>query len=228
MTLTATDRSVLMADDDPRHGTTAGYNAHYELQSPICGPCRLAKRRYDKRRIMRGGQLKVSSLGARRRIQALQALGYSRRDIAEAAGYGRAHAALKWALDGDAITAATALRIYTAYDGLCMTLATNPRAERVRKHAAARGWPPPLAWTDIDDPAEQPTDWHYREDRRALVSELLNDGHGISEVLRRLDMSRNSFHIWCSRHDMTAEYLALVSREYGAGGVNQHTFEAAS
>ena len=33
----------------------------------------------------------------------------------------------------------------------------GPRADRARHTARINGWPPPLAWDDIDDPDETPT-----------------------------------------------------------------------
>lgn len=35
---------MTFADDDPRHGTTAGYQQHRVQQVPMCAPCRAANR----------------------------------------------------------------------------------------------------------------------------------------------------------------------------------------
>lgn len=202
-----------MRADDPRHGTMAGYNAHTRSGFPICGSCRLAKRRYDKRRIMAGG-FKVSTLGSRRRVEALRALGYSLNDIAAAAGYKPVHSAIKYVMTAETMTASTAARIDRAFEALCMTPATGPRAGRNRRHAARMGWPPPLAWADIDDPNEQPENWHYiPNDRGDALAELEAMGFGISEVCRRLELRRDNLERWCQRNGMAATFSRLVARE---------------
>jgi hypothetical protein len=64
------------------------------------------------------------------------------------------------------------------YERLCMTLPTDRYAKRTRAHAARKGWAPPLAWDDIDDPAERPAG-RYNERRHhddidpAVVDRLL-------------------------------------------------------
>ena len=39
-----------MTEDDPRHGTTAGYAAHRRNGTPICDPCRAANNRRPTKR----------------------------------------------------------------------------------------------------------------------------------------------------------------------------------
>lgn len=39
-----------MLPDDPRHGTTAGANAHYAARVPLCQPCKDSRREYQKTR----------------------------------------------------------------------------------------------------------------------------------------------------------------------------------
>lgn len=145
-----------MSPDDPRHGTIAGVNVHQRTGTPTCEPCRRAKMRYEKRRILAGGRTKVSAVGTRRRIQALRALGYSLRELAEDGGWNTGHAALKYPLVAETITADTARRVAEIYERLSMTPATGPRATRSRKLAVRNGWAPPLAWDDIDDPDAAP------------------------------------------------------------------------
>lgn len=54
--------------------------------------------------------------------------------------------------------------IVAAYERLHMQPAPEGRgASRARNRAIALGWAPPLAFDNIDDPDEQPTDWEYRE-----------------------------------------------------------------
>ena len=70
-----------MTPDDPRHGTLAGHSAGCR---DLC--CYRAKLRYDKARKYdrhNGRPRKVSSLGSVRRLNALRALGWSMRAIAD-------------------------------------------------------------------------------------------------------------------------------------------------
>lgn len=54
------------------------------------------------------------------------------------------------------IQQATDQWVRDVYDRLSMTLPTTHFANRTRAHAEKMGWPPPLAWDDIDDPNERP------------------------------------------------------------------------
>jgi hypothetical protein len=50
----------------------------------------------------------------------------------------------------------TAERIAAIYESLCMVVPTGPYALRNQRIGERHGWPPPLAWDDIDNPYEQP------------------------------------------------------------------------
>ena len=93
--------------------------------------------------------------GTIRRIQALMALGHPAPRIAQATGdptatkitiYNALHAD-QW------VTLTTRNLIIRAYEALSMTPGTSTWS---RNHATKRGWAPPLAWDDIDDPTERP------------------------------------------------------------------------
>lgn len=147
-----------MTPDDPRHGTVAGHIAHQREGGNYCQPCITAKARYDKRRkwdAANGRSYTVPSLGARRRVQALQALGWSRQRIAEEAGW-TSSGALRYVTRSDTMTRATFDRILAAYERLCMMRPDDMGADRARTWAKRHGYAPPLAWTDIDDPDELP------------------------------------------------------------------------
>lgn len=149
-----------MTPDDPRHGTTAGHNAGCRLEC-----CRAAKLRYDKRRrweARQGHARLVDNTGTRRRIQALAAIGHSVPDIATHAGV--SHRTLNGLDRTTRVTPAIARAIAETYETLCMTPATHPYALRNRRIAARKGWPPPLAWDDIDNPHEQPKGVVYADD----------------------------------------------------------------
>lgn len=151
-----------MPPDDPRHGTHAGYVQHTrfpELNGKACDACRLANAAYQRgrERDKRMGQPRtVPALGARRRVQALQRLGWSLRMIAAEAGWNTPEA-LQYVLRNHSITRRSYLRIKAAYERLCMTVPPHCSATvRARMRAERAGFPPPLAWDDIDDPDEVP------------------------------------------------------------------------
>lgn len=100
----------------------------------------------------------VPAVGSMRRVQALNAIGYSLVDIAERTGIG-------WPAFSDLtlgkyqfVRARNAVLIDRVYRELQMTPAPPSRgASYARSRAAKRGWPPPFAWDDdIDDPGAQP------------------------------------------------------------------------
>lgn len=102
----------------------------------------------------------VPTLGARRRLQALQAVGWSVQKIAERASLDR-QALDKIMAGGERTQARTARAVRDAYDQLWSatppveTAADKVARSRSLARAAAAGWPPPLAWDDesLDDPA---------------------------------------------------------------------------
>lgn len=144
-----------MTPDDPRHGTTRGFHAGCR---EVC--CRRAHARYEKKRRLdrlRGGRA-IPALGAQRRIQALMRLGWMATDIAEEAGWGRDHDNyVRRILKGQKgkptrwLERATDATIRDVYERLSMRLPEmNQYRARTRAKAEAAGWPPPLAWDDID------------------------------------------------------------------------------
>lgn len=110
----------------------------------------------------------VDATGTRRRIEALSAAGFPHTAVAaqlavskESVGYFRT---------ARRVHVATARRIAAVYDEL--TAQPTPAgwsADRTRREAAARGWPPPIAWDDdIDDPEARP----MAEDHSADLDEV--------------------------------------------------------
>lgn len=148
-----------MLPDDPRHGQSAGYNAGCR-----CADCWRAKQRYDKSRRWElqetGKYRKVSSVGTVRRIQALQRLGWAVPVMAKRLGL--SHQALYDIGRYPTVYATTRDRIIALYDELSMVLpepattAEKVSVSRARNNATRKGWPPPLAWDDIDDENERP------------------------------------------------------------------------
>jgi hypothetical protein len=173
----------MIAADDPRHGLVAGHNAGCR-----CDPCDLAKYRYDKQRKaelhVTGQRRTVPTYRITRRIEALQALGWSLRLIAAEAGVTHSHLHEKagrkfsWRTTFDAID--------EAYQRLSMTLPPETTAGersgavRTRNSAHRKGYAPPLAWDDIDTDEEpnaspQNADWEHEVDE-AMVLRVVNEG----------------------------------------------------
>ena len=94
----------------------------------------------------------VDSLGTRRRIQALNALGWSDRAIGEHVGmYGQEVYAVKRYKQ---VTQRMRERIETVYDALSGSVPPVSKSSVQAKAAAKRrGFVPPLAWNDIDTDA---------------------------------------------------------------------------
>jgi hypothetical protein len=100
----------------------------------------------------------VDATGSHRRLQALVALGFSLRMLADYSGYGRGY--FKAILARDQIRENTAQAITELYDKLWdkkpipVTTAEKHSVTKAKQIAAAKGWLPPMAWDDdkIDDP----------------------------------------------------------------------------
>ncbi|MET7429579.1 hypothetical protein ABZT16_11355 [Streptomyces flaveolus] len=100
----------------------------------------------------------LDATGTRRRIQALRAIGYSARALAEASTAGEC--VIERICNGQpTVRGVVAAKIQTVYSKLAGTPAPAGRsATRAKSYAIANGWAPPGAWDNIDDPAELP-DW---------------------------------------------------------------------
>lgn len=149
-----------MLPDDPRHGTYAGAVAHWlEARDKVCDDCARAERRYRKQRQMdalRGRPRTVSALGVVRRVRALYAIGWTGPAVAAEAGVS-VHTMRSFTYRNSATVRRSTLdALAAAYDRLCMTWPEGQYADRARITARRRGWSPPNAWIDIDDPDETP------------------------------------------------------------------------
>lgn len=186
----------MILPDDPRHGTTRGYHAGCH---EAC--CRAAMARYEKASRLarlRGGR-SVSALGAQRRLQALMRLGWSSNAIAVAADL--PHRNHVWRIvNGQNGKPTTWLQLSTdrwvrdVYDRLSMEIPSGPYANRTRLFAERNGWPPPLAWVDIDDPNERPVigrdSARYRaEDLTAEWDHLRQSGTSMEMAARQLGVT---------------------------------------
>jgi hypothetical protein len=155
--------------------------------------CRIYKRDVA----LHGGPLRMTSIGALRRLQALQALGWTRQDIGAVLGWShdRVYQVERRAKLGCPVSRETFAAVCRAYDALSMRLPERPSRMQTaaRLRAQRRRWPPPLAWDDetIDDPAARP---HYGTAARTPYDEAL--------VIQFVETGRKHRKL---RHDEAAE-----------------------
>lgn len=203
-----------MTPDDFRHGTNAGYVAGCRY---LC--CRAAHADYRrglraKRYLRRVERLYVLSTGTQRRIRALQALGWRLGDLDAELGHPARSSYTMNLLKQERVHIDTAEAVAAMYERLSMTF--GPSAS-LRVKAANWGFPPPLAWDDIDDPDETPKGWEYDAQPRLTRADILADldaNHaGISAACRALKITRDALERWCQRHEQRELYSRLVRRE---------------
>lgn len=166
-----TDRSACTA---PRHGTK---NA-YQLAKCRCPDAREANRIYHKRlREKRNSAAFVPAIGTVRRIQALCAIGHSYLTIGAALGVTTAQAVQQIGESGQ-VHRATAAKVADLYEQWSMTVGTS---SITRGRAESRGWAPPLAWDNIDDPAEKPRIVGARQ--RARVRHMIGQKRTLRSII---------------------------------------------
>ena len=142
-----------MTPDDPRHGTNRGYRAHRVAGQTACDACKRAAADYQaalyKEKALRKPPRRVPTRGIQRRIEALYALGWTSRHIADAAGWTGAHGPTRVTniICKQSVTQPTALAILRAYKALSDTPGPS---ELNRLRAQLEGWGTPAAWDDID------------------------------------------------------------------------------
>lgn len=159
--------------------------------------------------------LRVPPYRAERRLQALNAIGYTTRGMAE--GIGTTQQMVERIMAGHRkwIDRRTFERIDAYYQGACMTPAGNAQSIT---NAVKKGYAPPLAWDDIDDPDETPA---IRSDRPVFadssriteVRELVALGVGMNEAARRIGVTRGSLERYLQRHKAHDLYARLSARD---------------
>ena len=168
-----------MNADDERHGTRRGYYAHRKAGQDACGPCKRAAAAAEARYALlrsRGVQSRLPALGVQRRLQALYALGWTWTALDQELGL--FNMAEKWGNQPISyVFPQTHRLIADLYDRLSMrlppmtTIEERRAASRARNGARRRGWAPPMAYVEIDDPKDVPlmnerlTRWDSFEDR---------------------------------------------------------------
>jgi DNA-binding CsgD family transcriptional regulator len=140
----------------------------------------------------------VPSLGSRRRLQALYALGHSPRTLAAATKL--CPSSVTHIANGKVakVDAATANAISQAYVSLS---AVEGSSDAARRRATQMGWRDPLWWEDmghLDDPtfdpatAERPLNFHERAELRATeILHLASYGATPEEIADRLGIGRD-------------------------------------
>lgn len=140
----------------------------------------------------------VDPLGTRRRVEALQALGWTRRSQEEQLGWCRSR--LTGLCRARKIRAGNAQAVAGLYEVLS---GTPGPSEWARAYAAEKGYWPPLAWDDIDNPNEVPAlpedHWMPFTERLAEL-EYLNIRR--SEMPEWLGIQKDSFERQLSRHQL--------------------------
>lgn len=167
----------------------------------MCDDCKLHRRRYEKRRRIdaeRENWRIVPSVGSRRRVQALQRLGWSIAQIAKHAGWDSPQA-LQYVMRNDTIIRRTHDRIAATYEELCMTIPRySSGSVRARNRAIRLGYAPPLAWDDIDNPDETPDLGGFVPGARARHIEdyqwLIDNGCSPVEAANRIGVELASIH----------------------------------
>jgi hypothetical protein len=165
----------------------------------------------------------LDATGTRRRIQALRAIGWSARALAEAAGTGES--VIERICDGQpTVRGVVAVKIQDAYARLSQTPAPAGRsATRAKGYATANGWAPPEYWDDddIDDPATQAQlgqvlNFHERAQlRREEIEHLAWCGHEPEEILARLN------------HEVSISTVRQIVQEWRTGQKRQRKQVAA-
>lgn len=138
----------------------------------------------------------ASSVGIVRRLCALQAIGWPDQAIAERLGCTKQ--AVSWLRCGNRTTANRETR--AAVDRVYNELSGTPGpSAQARRTAQRRGWAPPLAWDDIDDPDAQPDygeshDWRWdrRAGRSEKVAELTREGLTAEQIAEHLGVTRRT------------------------------------
>lgn len=151
----------MIGRDDPRHGTTRGYNSG--CHEACCRAAMTKREKYLKLMRHRGTPASVPACGAQRRIQALMWQGWSATEIAHAAGWNHRNS-LHRILKGQKgkptrwLERKTHDAVVTAFRELWAKTPTSRYANRTAAQARARGYLSALAWDDLDDPDEVPAE----------------------------------------------------------------------
>lgn len=193
-----------------------------------CAAALADKRRYQKLHFHGYAQpRRIDATGTRRRLQALLALGHSRKYIGECLGI--TERAVGFHMNDKKVTLSFAERVLRVYKALSFTPGTSPRTS---EHAQRQGWVPPLAWDDdeIDDPAAKPKGAMVSHDVDELAVQLAVNGR-----LGDRKLTRRETHVAIRRLRELGIPTAEIARRTNVSertvqrqGSNPHTITAAA
>lgn len=157
----------------------------------------------------------VPNIGARRRIRALLAIGWTHDLISERAGLPAKRSAVVLNQVGEWISRATHDSIVRAYDALSMTPGPSSLG---RRRAERAGYAPPLAWDDesIDDPAAPEPGHRALEHSRVDLDEwrrLVDAGEDQDRAAARLGARLGTIQNYAQREGRR-DILRLISERH--------------
>lgn len=179
----------------------AGNHTCYNAHKCRCDSCREhtnaeARRRRKLRAYGRWEDFRVPAIGTTRRLQALMAIGWTQTKLGELLG---THQAAVWQLIFDrpgTVERPTRDKISALYDRLWdkkPPWASNYQRSAIEKsvrYAAKNGWPPPLAWDDIDNDGGPATAAREEGVDEILVQNVCNGQPGRLNYLERIEAIR--------------------------------------
>lgn len=145
-----------------------------------------------------GGNQDIPAIGTRRRLQALQAAGYSQPYIAAELGVTQQCVGLF--MRKEFVSGVTASRVAQLFSRLQLT--TGP-SKRAAGWAQRRNWAPPLAWDEdtIDDPNARPNLGEKKKsDFLAEYEEMLGWGLTHGQIATRLGILPDTLYQKVRRH----------------------------
>jgi hypothetical protein len=210
------DRAHEIIRTTPRNQLTAatGITSHRLREYEDRGPG-MVVRRASRDQILAFRRL-WTPIGIQRRLQALSRLGYSMKYLADTTGINLSSLCkLRRNPNVQFVRRTVAEAVLDVWEQLQDTQAPASHSSRETvAEARRRGWVPPIAWDDIDDPTEDASAHAYRPATRAeTLEDLLENGAGISEACQVLHVSRASLQKWCGTHGLHHIYRDLTARE---------------
>lgn len=141
--------------DAARHGTDSAYRNHRCRCATALHNHNVANKRRKLARLRAGRPLTISPAGTRRRLQALNRIGWPLEKVAQRTGTDRTTLSRIATGDHTHVRLSTATAVRRVYSEL---LTEDGPSKRTANRAARLGWAPPEAWTDarIDDPTARP------------------------------------------------------------------------
>lgn len=155
----------------------------------------------------------IDATGTIRRLQALNAIGWTNRDIATRLGHH--HTWPERIKRYQIVHSTTAIAVRSIYNELSHTTPPHtPHRQGTRSRAQKRGWIPPTGWVDIDDPDEQPS--RYTAKTRVAPDDLawmVETGETLLGVQARTGLTIDAIEASLRRHGHSNLWRRLTRRE---------------